>query len=110
MIAAAYYGSSFQIVLAGMAAFPLMFLVVASRGSIDGVTRSMAITAFGVLWIGMPFAHAVLLREPATARRGAPHRRAVATFVANTSAYAVGRLVGRHKLAPDISRTRPSRA
>ena len=103
MIAAAYYGSSFQIVLAGMAAFPLMFLVVASRGSIDGVTRSMAITAFGVLWIGLPFAHAVLLRELPLHGGALLIDVLVATFVADTSAYAVGRLVGRHKLAPDIS-------
>ncbi len=103
MIAAAYYGSSFQIVLAGVAAFPLMFLVAASRGSLDGVTRSMAITAFGVLWIGLPFAHAVLLRELPLHGGALLIDVLVATFVADTSAYAVGRLIGRHKLAPDIS-------
>jgi phosphatidate cytidylyltransferase len=103
MIVAAYYGSSFQIVLAGVAAFPLMFLVAASRGSLDGVTRSMAITAFGVLWIGLPFAHAVLLRELPLHGGALLIDVLVATFVADTSAYAVGRLIGRHKLAPDIS-------
>ena len=103
MIAAAYYGSSFQIVLAGVAAFPLMFLVAATRGSLDGVTRSMAMTAFGVLWIGLPFAHAVLLRELPLHGGALLIDVLVATFVADTSAYAVGRLIGRHKLAPDIS-------
>ena len=103
MIAAAYYGSSFQMVLAGVAAFPVMFLVAASRGSIDGVTRSMAITAFGVLWIGLPFAHAVLLRELPLHGGALLIDVLVATFVADTSAYAVGRLIGRHKLAPDLS-------
>ena len=80
-----------------------MFLVAATRGSIDGVTRSMAITAFGVLWIGLPFAHAVLLRELPLHGGALLIDVLVATFVADTSAYAVGRLVGRHKLAPDIS-------
>jgi phosphatidate cytidylyltransferase len=103
MIAAAYYGDSFQIVLAGAAAFPLMFLAAAARGSIDGVTRSMAITAFGVLWIGLPFSHAVLLRELPLHGGALLIDVLVATFVADTSAYAVGRLVGRHRLAPDLS-------
>jgi phosphatidate cytidylyltransferase len=103
MIAAAYYGSSFQIVLAGVAAFPLMFLVAATRGSIEGVTRSMAMTAFGVLWIGLPFAHAVLLRELPLHGGALLIDVLVATFVADTSAYAVGRLIGRHPLAPDLS-------
>jgi phosphatidate cytidylyltransferase len=103
MIAAAYYGDSFQIVLAGMAAFPVMFLVAASRGTIQGATRSMAVTAFGVLWIGLPFAHAVLLRELPLHGGALLIDVLVATFVADTSAYAVGRMVGRHKLAPDLS-------
>jgi len=103
MIAAAYYGDSFQIVLAGAAAFPVMFLVAAARGSLEGVTRSMAVTAFGVLWIGLPFAHAVLLRELPVHGGALLIDVLVATFVADTSAYAVGRLVGRHKLAPDLS-------
>ena len=103
MIAAAYYGDHFQIVLAAAAAFPVMFLVAAARGSIDGVTRSMAMTAFGVLWIGLPFAHAVLLRELPLHGGALLIDVLVATFVADTSAYAVGRLVGRHKLAPGLS-------
>jgi phosphatidate cytidylyltransferase len=103
MIAAAYYGDSFQIVLAGAAAVPLMFLVAATRGSIDGITRSMAMTAFGVLWIGVPFAHAVLLRELPVHGGALLIDVLVATFVADTAAYAVGRMVGRHKLAPDLS-------
>jgi len=103
MIAAAYFGSHFQIVLAGVAAFPVMFLVAASRGSMDGVTRSLAMTAFGVFWIGLPFAHAVLLRELPDHGGALLIDVLVATFVADTAAYGVGRMVGRHKLAPDLS-------
>jgi phosphatidate cytidylyltransferase len=103
MIAAAYFGDQYQVVLAGAAAFPLMFGVAATRGSLDGVTRSMAMTAFGVLWIGLPFAHAVLLRELPLHGGALLIDVLVATFVADTAAYAVGRLIGRHKLAPDLS-------
>ena len=103
MIVAAYYGDQYQIVLAGAAAFPVMFLVSAARGSIEGATRSMAMTAFGVLWLGIPFAHAVLLRELPLHGGALLIDVLVATFVADTSAYAVGRMIGRHKLAPDLS-------
>ena len=103
MIVAAYFGSQFQIVLAAAAAFPLMLIVGATRGSIEGVTRSMAMTAFGVLWIGLPFAHAVLLRELPDHGGALLIDVLAATFIADTSAYAVGRMVGRHKLAPDLS-------
>jgi len=103
MILAAYFGDQFQIVLAGAAAFPLMFLVAASRGSIQGSTRAMAMTTFGVLWIGIPFTHAVLLRELPDHGAALLVDVLVATFVADTAAYAVGRMVGRHPLAPDIS-------
>jgi phosphatidate cytidylyltransferase len=103
MIVAAYYGDQFQIILAGVAAFPVMFLVTAARGSIEGATRSMAMTAFGILWIGIPFAYAVLLRELPLHGGALLIDVLVATFVADTSAYAVGRLIGRHQLAPDLS-------
>jgi phosphatidate cytidylyltransferase len=103
MIVAAYYGDQFQIILAGVAAFPVMFLVTAARGTIEGATRSMAMTAFGVLWIGIPFAYAVLLRELPLHGGALLIDVLVATFVADTSAYAVGRLIGRHPLAPDLS-------
>jgi phosphatidate cytidylyltransferase len=103
MIVAAYYGDQYQIVLAGIAAFPVMFVVLAARGVTEGATRSMAITAFGALWIGIPFAHAVLLRELPDHGGALLIDVLVATFVADTAAYAVGRLFGRIQLAPSIS-------
>src|SRR5206468_2955602 len=63
MVVAAYYGTQFQIVLVGVAVFPLMFGFALVRGSRRGVTHSMAITLFGIAWIAVPFAHAVLLRQ-----------------------------------------------
>ena len=62
------------------------------------------------LWIGVPFAHAVLLRELPDHGAALLVDVLVATFVADTAAYAGGRMFGRHRLAPRSRRTRRSRA
>jgi phosphatidate cytidylyltransferase len=103
MIAAAYYGDQFQIVLAAGCAFPLMFAASALRRQRHGVLSSMAVTTFGIVWIGIPFAHAVLLRELPDHGGALLVDVLVATFVADTAAYAGGRLFGRHTLAPALS-------
>jgi phosphatidate cytidylyltransferase len=103
MIVAAYYGDQFQIVLAAVCAFPLMFAASALRRQRHGVLSSMAVTVFGIVWIGIPFAHAVLLRELPDHGGALLVDVLVATFVADTAAYAGGRLFGRHPLAPALS-------
>lgn len=103
MIVAAYYGDQFQIVLAAVCAFPLMFAASALRRQRHGVLSSMAVTVFGIVWIGIPFAHAVLLRELPDHGGALLVDVLVATFVADTAAYAGGRLFGRHTLAPALS-------
>ncbi|HMC07597.1 MAG TPA: phosphatidate cytidylyltransferase [Solirubrobacterales bacterium] len=103
MVIAAYYGDQFQIVLVGVAAFPAMFAFAILRRTLDGVTRSMAITVFGIAWIGIPFAHAVLLRELPQHGGALLIDVLVGTFVTDTAAYAGGRLFGRRPLAPSLS-------
>jgi len=103
MVIAAYYGTQFQIVLVGMAAFPLMFAFALARHPRQGITHSMAITVFGIAWIGIPFAHAVLLRELPVHGGALVIDVLVATFLTDTSAYAGGRLFGRRRLAPSLS-------
>jgi phosphatidate cytidylyltransferase len=81
-------------------ALPATFLVaLASRAaSLWGV----AATLLGVWWIGIPLAHAVLLRA-------LPHGGGividvlVGTFAGDTGAYLGGRAFGRRRLAPAIS-------
>jgi phosphatidate cytidylyltransferase len=103
LIIAAYYGTHFQMVIAFVAIFPAMFAASVARPSRDGVTIAMAVTLFGVAWVAIPFAHAVLLRELPDHGAGLLIDVLVATFVADTAAYAGGRMFGRHRLAPELS-------
>jgi phosphatidate cytidylyltransferase len=100
---AAHYGSQYQMVLIGLATFPLMFAVAAMRPSRSGVTASMAMTTFGVIWIALPFAHAVLLRDLPLHGGALVIDVLVGTFVTDTAAYAGGRLFGSRRLAPRLS-------
>jgi phosphatidate cytidylyltransferase len=103
LVVAAYYGDHFQIVLALMASLPVIFAAAVLRPRREGATVSMAITLFGIVWIAVPFAHAVLLRELPDHGAGLLVDVLVATFVADTAAYAGGRMFGRHRLAPALS-------
>jgi phosphatidate cytidylyltransferase len=51
----------------------------------------------------LPFAHAILLRELPDHGAALLVDVLVATFVADTAAYAGGRMFGRHRLAPALS-------
>jgi phosphatidate cytidylyltransferase len=103
LVVAAYYGTQFQLVLVGVATFPLMFAFAVARDSREGVTRSMAITVFAIAWIAVPFAHAVLLRQLPGHGGALVIDVLVGTFLTDTSAYAGGRLFGRRRLAPSLS-------
>jgi phosphatidate cytidylyltransferase len=76
---------------------------VAARGSLRNVTYSMAVTVFAIIWIGLPFAHAVLLRDLPDHGAALLVDVLVATFFADTFAYLGGRMLGRRPLAPTIS-------
>lgn len=100
LLAAALYGSQFQVLLVAVAVLPMLFglTLAQSRPSVGG----MAVTLLGIYWIGFALAHAVLLR-------GLPHGLGividvlVGTFLGDTGAYLGGRLFGRRPLAPQIS-------
>ncbi len=100
LLAAALYGSQFQVLLVAVAALPVVFALtlLQPRPSVGG----MAVTLLGIYWIGFALAHAVLLRE-------LPHGEGividvlVGTFLGDTGAYLGGRLFGRRPLAPGIS-------
>ena len=103
LVAAAYFGDQYQMVLALVAAFPVLFIFIVLRGRVTGVTGAAAVTVLGIVWIGLPFAHAVLLRELPDHGEALLIDVLVATIVADTAAYAGGRAFGRHRLAAAIS-------
>src|ERR1700684_2063212 len=61
LLAAALYGGAPQVLLVAVAALPLLFALTLTqrRPSVGG----MAVTLLGIFWIGLAFAHVVLLRE-----------------------------------------------
>ena len=101
---AAQLGDERQVLLAAVAFLPVMFLLAIAMPAREGVTvtSGMAFTTFGVFWVGMAIAHAVLLR-------GTPHGDGiiidilVGTFLGDTGAYLGGRTFGTRRLAPRIS-------
>jgi len=86
-----------------MATIAVCFLVFLVSGARQSATAGFALTTFGVVWVGGGLAHLVAVRD-------IPHdgRLLILTvlftvFADDTGAYFVGRLLGRHKLAPSIS-------
>lgn len=89
--------------LAGFfATLPLVFLFKAAGGAIP-TAASAAITVLGAAWIGLGLAHLVLIRELPEHGPLALFTVVIAVFASDTAAYAAGRLVGRHKMAPQTS-------
>ncbi len=102
MVLLATYAEREDVLIALVAAFPVIFLLALTRTSLDNLAWGISATLLGVAWVGLPLAHAIFLRE-------LPHGDGllidvlVGTFIGDTAAYMGGRLYGRRKLAPDIS-------
>jgi phosphatidate cytidylyltransferase len=102
MVLLATYEQRADVLIALAAVVPLAFLLALARPRLANVSWGLAATVLGVVWVGLPLAHAVFLR-------GLEHGDGlivdvlVATFVGDTAAYAGGRLWGRRPLAPDLS-------
>ena len=102
MVLAARFGSERDVLEIAMASIPVTFLAVVARGGDGTPSVSIAGTLLGIFWLGLAFAHAVLLRE-------LDHGGAilidilVGTFLGDTAAYIGGRVFGRRLLAPSIS-------
>jgi len=100
VMGAAWASDAMHVLLAFMAFFPVLFAVTLMQQRAG--TLGMAITAFGVAWIGISLAHGILLRA-------LPHGGGiivdilVGTFVGDTGAYLGGRWFGRRRLAPHVS-------
>jgi phosphatidate cytidylyltransferase len=111
LLVAALYGDQRQVLMVLVAAFPVTYFLALARPRRANVSWAIAATVFGVLWIGLPMAHAIWLRDLSTVQHGHEVQTGmglvfdvlIATFVADTCAYFVGRAYGRSPFAPLIS-------
>ena len=103
MIAGAYFGTAFNVLLLATASFALLFVFGARMRPRQGVVVAMGATVLGVAWIGLPLVHAVLLRDLPDHGAALLIDVLVGTFAADTGAYATGRMFGAHRIAPDLS-------
>lgn len=103
MVVAAHFGTSYSVLMLFAAAFPVLFAFGADVRHRDGVTVSMGVTLLGIVWIGIPLAHAVFLRDLPSHGAALLVDVLVGTFVTDTAAYATGRMFGSHKIAPALS-------
>jgi phosphatidate cytidylyltransferase len=103
LIVAAYFGTAYTVLLILAASFPLMFAFGLDARHREGITVSFSVTLLGIVWLGIPLAHAVFLRELPDHGAALLIDVLVGTFVADTAAYATGRMFGSHKLSPSIS-------
>ena len=81
----------------------LAFLLYGIAETRQSGTITMGSTVLGVAWIPLGLAHLLLLRDLPEHGRLAVLTVLLAVFADDTAAYLVGRLVGRHKLAPAFS-------
>jgi len=101
LLVAAEASGRATVLLAFMMCLPLVFLLCLAQARHSGAP-GVAVTLLGLAWIGLPLAHAVMLRD-------LPHGDKIVivvligTFVGDTGAYMGGRAFGERRLAPAIS-------
>lgn len=103
LILAAHFGTAFNVLYVLAAGIPLLFVFAARPQHQSGATVSIGVTLLAVVWIGIPLAHAVLLRELPSHGAGLLVDVLVGTFVGDTAAYATGRMFGSRKITPNLS-------
>ncbi len=103
LVVAAHFGTSYNVLLIFAASFPVLFAFAADARHREGSTVSMGVTMLGIVWIGIPLAHAVFLRDLPDHGGALLIDVLVGTFVTDTAAYATGRMFGSHKIAPSLS-------
>jgi phosphatidate cytidylyltransferase len=94
----------FAWIVGGLATtFALAFLLKGVAETRQSATVAVGGTVLGVSWIGLGLVSLLMLRDLPDHGRLAAITLLLAVFANETFAFMVGRLVGRHKLAPTIS-------
>jgi phosphatidate cytidylyltransferase len=103
LVVAAHFGTAFNVLLVLAAAFPVIFAFGVERRYRGAIVSSMGVTLLGMIWIGIPLVHAVLLRDLPDHGGALMIDVLVGTFAADTGAYATGRMFGSRRIAPTLS-------
>jgi phosphatidate cytidylyltransferase len=83
--------------------FALAFLLKGMAETRQSATVSVGATVLGVAWIGLGLVYIMALRDLHSHGRLAALTVLLAVWAGDTLAFFVGRLIGRHRLAPRIS-------
>jgi phosphatidate cytidylyltransferase len=86
-----------------MGTLPLAFVLYTISDTRQSATVAVGTTVLGVVWIPVALGHLLLLRDIPEHGRLVVFTVLLAVFADSTFAYLVGRMIGRHKLAPTIS-------
>jgi phosphatidate cytidylyltransferase len=101
LLVAAQAGAPSTVLLAFVAAIPVVFLLCVAHPRHSGAP-GVSVTMLGLAWVGLALAHAVLLRRLSHGD-GIVIDVLVGTFIGDTGAYMGGRTFGQRPLAPAIS-------
>ncbi len=83
--------------------FALAFLLKGAANTKQSATVSVGATMLGVAWIGLGLVYLLALRDLPERGRLCAFTVLLAVWAGDTLAFFVGRLIGRHKLAPTTS-------
>jgi phosphatidate cytidylyltransferase len=86
-----------------LATFILAFVFAAVSETRQSTTVAIGTTVLGAAWIGLGLGSLLLIREAPEGDHLALFAVLFTVFVADTFAYAGGRIVGRHKMSPAVS-------
>jgi phosphatidate cytidylyltransferase len=103
MLIGAQVGGPLWLLGGFLAVFVLAFALNGVAETRAPATVAISATVLGVAWIGFGLGHLILLREIPEHARLLAFAVLIAVFADDTAAYFVGRLIGRHKLAPILS-------
>ena len=100
----AQLGGDVTWMLGGMLATALVaFVLYGVSDARPSATASISLTLLGVVWVGGGLGCLMLLRAIPDDGRLVVFTVLIAVFADDTAAYLIGRLLGRHKLAPSLS-------